>query len=195
MNISAVIIAGGESRRLNGINKSRILVDEKTVIERQRAVIQQIIASLYTISDTPLLPDIPNYADEFKKMGPIVGIYTALKHLTSDYIFAFSCDMPFLNSNLILAMIKQIESAPCDALVPKHSKGIEPLHAIYKKTIIPTIEEQFYAGNYQIRAFFNKINMAFFDTDTHGYGNNCFFNINYPEDIIKANEYASRIKS
>lgn len=193
MNILAVIIAGGESRRLNGINKSFIVIDKKTIIQRQREVITKLFASTYTIAKAPLMPDIPNFVDDYQNIGPLGGIYTALKYILSDYIFVFSCDMPFLNENLILDMMKHIDNPRFDALVPKHTKGVEPLHAIYKKTILPIVENQIKNKNYKVSAFFDKINISYFDIETLGYDNNCFFNINYPDDILKANEYATRI--
>jgi len=135
------------------------------------------------------------YEDEFEKIGPIAGIYTALKQAKTDYIFAFSCDMPFLNRQLIVAMIKQMETSSDEVLVPKHYQGIEPLHAIYKKTVLPIVEQQIKTQKYQIRAFFDKVKIAYFDIASYGFNNESFFNINYPEDILKANEYATRIKS
>jgi len=195
MNISAVIIAGGKSLRLNGINKSHIVVKGRTIVERQREAIQGIFSSVFTVAHNPIVPDIPNYEDEFEKIGPIAGIYTALKQAKTDYIFAFSCDMPFLNRQLIVAMIKQMETSSDEVLVPKHYQGIEPLHAIYKKTVLPIVEQQIKTQKYQIRAFFDKVKIAYFDTASYGFNNGSFFNINYPEDILKANEYATRIKS
>jgi len=194
MNISAVIIAGGKSLRLNGINKSHIVVKGRTIVEWQREAIIGLFPSVFTVAHFPIMSDWPNYEDEFQKIGPIAGIYTALKRAETDYIFAFSCDMPFLNRQLILAMIQKIENDSNEIVVPTHLYGMEPLHAIYKKSVLPVIEQQIKVQNYQIRAFFDKVKVTYFDVETNGFNNEYFFNINYPEDIIKANEYATRIK-
>ncbi|NSW44654.1 MAG: molybdenum cofactor guanylyltransferase [Bacteroidales bacterium] len=194
MNISAVIIAGGKSLRLNGINKSYIVVKGRTIVEWQREAIQGLFPFVFTVAHYPIMPDWPNFEDEFQKIGPIAGIYTALKQAKTDYIFAFSCDMPFLNRQLILAMIKKIKNDSDEVVVPKHFHGIEPLHAIYKKSVLPIIEQQINIQKYQIRAFFDKVKVSYFDIESNGFNNEYFFNINYPEDILKANEYATRIK-
>ena len=45
-NISGVILAGGASKRFNGINKTRILIDGKTIISRMiDTIVAEVIES------------------------------------------------------------------------------------------------------------------------------------------------------
>ncbi|OQX19041.1 MAG: hypothetical protein BWK75_06065 [Candidatus Altiarchaeales archaeon A3] len=76
--------------------------------------------------DEHILTDILN-------IGPLGALYLAAKNLTCDYIFFVGCDMPFLNSEIIKFMCRQIDVGK--GVVLKREK-FEPLHAIYERKFV-----------------------------------------------------------
>lgn len=189
MNISAAIIAGGKSQRMNGINKSLIKVNNIHVIRWQLLVIADIFDEYFSISKNQIIPELVNYPDINVSMGPISGIYSALVNSKNEYVFVFSCDSPFIQHNIIQEMIKTTELSKPQVLIPRHKNGIEPLHAIYHKSIIPVIEKNINNGIYKVRSMYPELNYSYFDIDNEN-TDKIFFNINYPQDIKIAEKYA-----
>ena len=95
----------------------------------------------------------------------------------------FACDMPNLSPILINSEINEFHkfAGKFQALVPKHFEGIEPLHAIYSKSVLKNIEENLLAGIYSVRSFYEKINIKYWEVEDKFVCN--FINVNCPEDL------------
>lgn len=59
---------------------------------------------------------------------PLAGVYTGVLHANGP-AFVCACDMPFLNPALIRYLAALVGDA--DAVIPRHGRGYEPLHAVY----------------------------------------------------------------
>jgi len=59
---------------------------------------------------------------------PLAGVYTGVLHANGP-AFVCACDMPFLNPALIRYLAALADDA--DVVIPRHSRGYEPLHAVY----------------------------------------------------------------
>jgi molybdopterin-guanine dinucleotide biosynthesis protein A len=137
--------------------------------------------ALYREWDVPVIPDmLPN-------KGALGGIYTALQAAPTIYVFCVACDMPFFNSDLLQAMVVQSEAY--DALVPCLPDGLHPLHAIYSKHCLSSIETLLRQNRLKISGFFPLVNIRYLNTediqpfDPHF---ESFINLNTWEDVEKA---------
>lgn len=66
--------------------------------------------------------------------SPLIGLYSTFKELDRlnyDHVFALSCDMPFIQENVISLMIQKLNRYDC--CIPRWSENdfLEPLFAIY----------------------------------------------------------------
>ncbi len=195
MSIAVCILTGGTSYRLSGIRKDQIMINKRSIFQRQLSVVKQVVDDVFTVGKNSIANGIPNVKDKITSIGPLGGIFTALLYTKSDYVFVFSCDMPFLNKNLIQAMINEIQKTNSDVLVPHYDNKIEPLHAIYKKSIVKYIEKQIKNKQYKIRLLYEILDVHYFEVDAFFNPEVSFYNINYPEDIIKAEIYAKTMES
>jgi molybdopterin-guanine dinucleotide biosynthesis protein A len=81
-SISGIILAGGANRRFNGMTKSNIIIDGKTIISRITDTIRDIFDEIIIVTNTP--EEFKEYnkykivSDQFLKVGPIGGIHAAL---------------------------------------------------------------------------------------------------------------------
>jgi molybdopterin-guanine dinucleotide biosynthesis protein A len=168
------------------------MVNNRSIIQRQLLVLKQFIDDVFTVGNNTI--NIPNFKDKYTSIGPLAGIFTALSYARGNYVFVFSCDMPFLNKSLIQAMISTIYDLNVDVLVPLHNDKIEPLHAIYKKSIVDYVENQIKNKQCKIRLLYQWLDVVYFEVDKSYNPEISFFNINYPEDIIKAEVYAKTME-
>ena len=122
-NISGVILAGGENRRFNGLPKSKIVIDGKTIIARILDTINEIFDEIIIVTNSP--EEYKEYSnckivsDHFLKAGPLGGIHAALKGTSNEAIFVFAGDMPLLDKKLIISQInyfneRHIADAPVE---------------------------------------------------------------------------------
>ena len=124
------------------------------------------------------------------RIGPAVGIYTALTHATSKYVFMTACDMPLVDPSHIEFMKRALEYHAYlpDALVPMNGRYIEPLYSFYSADMADMMEEEIRAGNYKIHRILDKCNTLYledhysriFDEELA-----MFTNINYAADLDK----------
>jgi molybdopterin-guanine dinucleotide biosynthesis protein A len=193
VNISGVILAGGDSKRFNGITKSNIVIGGKTIISRITDTISEIFDEIIIVTNTPEdFKDIGNCRlvnDKFVKAGPLGGIHAALMESSKNALFVFAGDMPFPDRKLILQQIKKFNTRKCDILVPGNKKFIEPLHAIYRKSILKPLEDYLEANqNFAVREFLKSVGVNYFEFEDRELAKKAFTNINSIQDILSAEE-------
>lgn len=189
-DIAAVILADGKNSRIKQ-EKSLLKIGDLSLIEAQIKLLSTIFSKLYIVTSKPALkhklPNIPQIQDYYKNCGPLGGIHSALLHSELDNVFIFACDMPNLSSELIRWQIDKYRSISCDALVPYHRDGIEPLHSIYARSCLFPIESNLKQNLCSVRSFYKRINVRFLDVADEQILH--FHNINTHNDLQEAEKY------
>src|SRR4029079_5558835 len=132
MNLSAVILAAGESRRM-GQDKAWLAVGAQPLITRALAAvrdsgIQEIFISGragvdYSALRCPVLFDLhPN-------CGPLGGIQPALARASAPMVLVLAVDLPRMTSGFLRTLAEHC--GPGTGAVPKLRGELEPLAAIY----------------------------------------------------------------
>ena len=197
--VTAIILAGGQSRRL-GRDKAVEPFHGEPLIRRviRRAVaavaageVVVVVASPERAAALPLEPAHRAAVDVFPGGGSLGGIYTGLEASATEWALVAACDMPFLSAPLLEYMAGLREGY--DAVVPVVEGRPEPTHALYARRCRPAIEHKLRAGELKISGFFDEVAVRYvaedevrrFDPELLS-----FFNINRPEDLTRALELA-----
>lgn len=189
MNIACSILAGGKNSRLGGKNKALIKIDTFSIIEKNIECMEKLFDEIIIVSNKPqdfafLNNSIKIVPDLIKNIGPLGGIYTSLYYSKKQSVFITPCDMPFLNVDLINLIIQNYYTCKCDIFAPRINRNIEPLHAIYNKSILEKLYNYIIkTNNYSIRGFYKKVNVHFLDLENNEINNKAFTNINTIDDI------------
>ncbi|MEO7912703.1 MAG: molybdenum cofactor guanylyltransferase [Roseiflexaceae bacterium] len=203
---SAIVLAGGLSRRLGQDKRCLRLwgAAAPTLLEHVVGIVARLCADVIVVLNDPadwahlparLVPDV--YADG----GALGGIYAGLLAANHEFALAIACDMPFLNAELLGAMLTHPRNY--DVLVPRtlqpgtarNALGVEPLHAIYAKSCHAPIQATLASGRRQITAFFPAVCVAYVEPDEirrYDPAGRSFLNLNTPEQIA---EVELRVKS
>ncbi|MBC8458726.1 MAG: molybdenum cofactor guanylyltransferase [Deltaproteobacteria bacterium] len=188
-NFTGVIPAGGQSRRM-GRNKAMLKIGNHTIVERVLAALKEVTATQLLVTNSPeeyAFLNIHKKSDIFPKKGALGGIYTGLAASETPYCLVVACDMPFVNPKFLQYMAQRIEGY--DIVIPQHSKGYEPLCAIYAKTCMPHIEALFLADCLKIIEVFPRVSVRIItETEIHAFDQDgwMFFNVNTEEDYQQA---------
>lgn len=78
--------------------------------------------------------------DEVAYQGPVGGILYGLRAARSELCFVTSCDAPFLNLDLIAFLVAQMNDH--EVVVPHWQERLQPLHAVYRRGVVPLLQEQ-----------------------------------------------------
>lgn len=188
-DIAAAILAGGKNSRMAGSNKAFISINGTPIIQRTIELLEEIFDEVILATNTP--EDFRLYKervvitkDIIKGIGPLAGIHSALSQTSKEGVFFVACDMPFLHIDLIRKELTCFNKAGCDCLVPRIGSYIEPLHAIYKKSIKDAIQS--FAkdnGNYSIRNFLKTRDVFCWDLEDNIFNRKIFKNLNTKEDL------------
>ena len=103
--------------------------------------------------------------DRYPDRGPIGGIHTILSQCKSQAIFFVSCDIPFLSGELSKEICEYLED-DVQAVITVTAEGrIQPLCGIYKKTVLPLLEQQIFDKNYKLTTFLDKLEVKYIRLD------------------------------
>jgi molybdopterin-guanine dinucleotide biosynthesis protein A len=132
MKISAVLLAGGESRRM-GQDKATVLFRRKPLWQVQLDLLRalrprEIFVSART--DPSWRPsDCEFVADMAPSRGPLGGIAATLPRITTSHLFTLAIDMPFMTADYVSSLCGKI--APGIGAMPVIHGRAEPLAAVY----------------------------------------------------------------
>jgi molybdenum cofactor guanylyltransferase len=133
-DVSAVLLAGGESRRM-GTDKATLLFRGKPLWQVQLETLrrlrpQEIFVSAKT--DPSWRPaDVRFVADIPPSCGPLSGLAASLVKIHTAHLLALAIDMPFMTVNYLRSMCDVIE--PGRGVVAKIENRAEPLAALYPR--------------------------------------------------------------
>lgn len=144
---TGIILAGGQSSRFGGSDKSLILFNGKPLIEYPLTLLKQYCSEIIISSNNDNLKHYPYkfVKDEFPGKGPLSGIHSCLKKSKSLFNFVLSCDMPFIPGKLVEIMLSG--TGNYDLVIPFHNGFYEPMCAVYSCNLIPVIEKLLISGN------------------------------------------------
>ena len=197
---SSIILCGGQSRRM-GRDKGSLIIKDKPMIKYILSTLNnEIDEAIIVLNDSERIDQYKQFIkskeytyqikfieDKIKNKGPISGILTGLENISTEYAIVFPCDNPFITKNTIQTLFNEIEETT-QAVVPYHDpknklKTSEPLHAIYNKNIIPTINELILKDSLHIKGIIEKIDTKFVLIDNKKILKKEFRNLNRPKDL------------
>ncbi len=185
--LTGIILSGGKSSRM-GKEKGLVDFQGKPLISYAIQLLEPIVDSIVIGANNELNAyrefGYPIVEDEIKGIGPIGGIFSTLKYTKTQRNVIVSCDMPFLEAELLKFIYEKMQDF--DVLVASHGDNkVEPLCGIYSKNILPEIEDSIQKGNYKLMDFFKNIRFATvkIDASLPFYDEKLFYNINSPADI------------
>lgn len=132
MNVSAVLLAGGQSLRM-GQDKATVTFRGKPLWQIQLNTLQNLRADEIFISarSAPSWcpPELQFVPDEPPSRGPLSGVAAALGHIATGHLLVLAIDMPLMTGEYLRSLCDQIASER--GVLPMIDGRAEPLAAIY----------------------------------------------------------------
>ncbi len=179
--VSAIVLSGGLSSRM-GEDKCDLKFDGETLlniqIDKLKSIgINDIIASGYRGNNS----NAKVVKDEIMK-GPLSGILIGLKNIQNDRAFVISVDVPLVRRMSIKKIINYSYEKDIDMVMIRHNGNHEPLMGVYKKSLIPKIEEILTGNKFSVMKLADVCEYEFLDIDDD---DKYFLNVNNKDDYNK----------
>ena len=192
---TAIIMAGGDSRRM-GSDKASLLLGEQTLLQRVTAILQQVFREvLVSVRQHRPEIDLPQVCDTIPNAGPLAGLCAGLAHVSTrspptPWIFAVATDMPFVQ----IALIERLAQARSgfQAVVPIVHGHPQPLAAFYSASALNTLQTILASeGKHSLRAALAQLNVCYLDESQLQESDpelRSFMDLDTPQDLDKARQ-------
>lgn len=181
-DITGIVLAGGRSSRF-GSNKALSEFSGKSFLQNSVELLipytqQVVVSGSYPEYETLQLPVLK---DEIPGIGPMGGIYTALKQCTTDWFLILTCDMPLISAPIITQMLNAYDQG--DVIGWNQGENGGPFPLLISKDVIQWIEKNIREKKYSVKQLFQwKKSYCLNISDEWS---SCFVNINTLHDYKK----------
>ena len=187
--MTGIILAGGRSSRM-GSPKALLPFAGEPLIVHIVSRLQRLFDEIVVVAaPEQQLPEIPVtlVRDDVAFQGPVGGIYYGLRAARGEVCFVTSCDSAFSSPPFISHLISLAPGF--DAVVPRWEGRLQPLHAVYRRTILPVLEAQLANGELRPVSVYDKVPTRVVEEDEirrFDPQGDSFFNMNTPKDYDEA---------
>lgn len=186
-SVTVVILAGGQSKRMQVQNKATVLFEGKPlithVIDRMKTQVKHIVINThrnqkdFEIFHLPLIDDILDIQE-----GPLLGILTSLQAIKTDWIQFVPCDTPNLPSDLIAILMKEVEAEKTLVAVPETSDGLQSTCLLCHSSTLNNLQIFFNQGGRKIEDWIRQLAFSIVQFNDKSQ----FLNVNTQEELKKA---------
>jgi molybdopterin-guanine dinucleotide biosynthesis protein A len=188
MKISAVLLAGGESRRM-GKDKATFLLYGKPLWQIQLELLRKLEPTEILVSartDPVWRPaDAQFVADDPPSCGPLSGLAASLAKMCTKHLLALAIDMPFMTEKYLTFLCSQIE--PRRGVIAKIEDRFEPLAAIYPQEALANVQSALSGEDFSLQTVTSRLVAAgklevMLVTSQE---RKLFLNVNEPTDLLR----------
>ncbi|WP_248926028.1 molybdenum cofactor guanylyltransferase [Paenibacillus hamazuiensis] len=139
--LSGVILAGGPNRRMGGENKAFLLVDNKTIVERQIREMKKGCSEIIIVTNDPapfmktVDRSIRIITDYIPGKGPLSGMHAGLTLAKNRNVWVVGCDMPFISIQAAMLLLEKKEEG-VEAVIPFVNHISYPFHGVFDKSCV-----------------------------------------------------------
>jgi molybdopterin-guanine dinucleotide biosynthesis protein A len=191
MKCTGVVLSGGKSERM-GKDKGLMVFGEEPLVKRNLRFLEGLCDEVL-ISANDAAYEAFGYTviqDRYKGIGPIAGIYEALRQAKHEWVLMLSCDLVFPEGDLLAALIDAMKEG-FDLVAYKKGERAEPLFACYSKALLPMVEARIERGEYKLQHLIRETKAGFLNIpligDAAGKEQEAeIINVNTREDYARA---------
>ena len=183
-DITAVILAGGQGRRMGGQDKGLIEFNGKALVEILIAELERQSLGIVINANRNLdryrdygFPVINDQLQDYQ--GPLAGFASAMDSVDTDFILTLPCDGPQLAADYAARFIASQQQSGASICVAFDGERLQPVHALIKVDLRASLGQFLDAGDRKIDRWYalhDYVQTDFSDC------REMFRNINTPSD-------------
>lgn len=166
--ITAVILAGGKARRMDGVDKGLSAFHGRPMIEHVITALRPQVGRLiisanrnqgrYRAYGYPVVTDmVEDYA------GPLAGIASGMQAANTPHVLCVPCDAPFVPDTLALTLSRTLAEQQADICVAHDGVRMQQLFALLRRELLPALLEHLAAGGRRVESWYARQRLAVAD--------------------------------
>jgi molybdopterin-guanine dinucleotide biosynthesis protein A len=186
--VTGVVLAGGQGRRMGGVDKGLVELDGKPmiahVLDRFRPQVAELLINANQNTERYGAFGYPVVADAVGGFaGPLAGLHAAMARATHSLVATVPCDSPFLPSDLVQRLMEGLATNDAELAVARTFDQPHPVFCIVRATVLPHLTAFLEEGGRKIDAWYAtlKVIEVHFDDEA-----DAFRNINTREELGQA---------
>ena len=187
-DITALVLAGGKSRRMGGKDKGLLPFADGTLIGHVVKAILPQVGSVLISANRNLeeyrrlgFPVVADPLDDFQ--GPLAGFLAGLEQMQTEYLLTLPCDGPFVAANLAQRLAAGLTAVDAEIAVAHDGQRLQPVYALLHRGVVSDLRQALEQGERKIDRWYPRnrwVTVDFSDVPAQ------FSNINTPEDYASA---------
>ena len=189
-NISAIILAGGQAKRMGGRDKALVRF-------RSRPMIDWIVKTLSPQVKSVMINASRNF-EQYRRFcnnlfsdklngfqGPLAGFQVGISHSETPFLATVPCDSPGLPENLIERLSAPLTDPRIDLTVVSINSRLQPVFSILRKDLRLSLDNFLESGERKIDRWYSTLNIETVDFTEQI---DAFVNFNTVEEIKKSEQ-------
>lgn len=183
-SITGLVLAGGQARRMGGLDKGLLGVAGRPMIEYVLAGLRPQVGPLlinanrnlerYATYGHRVVPDT-----RVGFLGPLAGVLSALAVLETDYLLTAPCDSPLVAPDLAERLHAALVAQEADIAVAHDGQRPQPTFLLLRRGLAGDLAAFLDSGGRKIDRWFERHRLAEADMSHRP---ECFVNVNDPEE-------------
>lgn len=185
-DITAVILAGGKARRMDGVDKGLTNLNGRALIDYIISVLRPQAGEILINANRNLqqysrygLPVVSDMLGGY--FGPLVGMATGMHTTDRPYIVTVPCDSPLIPGTLVETLYRSLDEQQADISVAHDGTRMQPVFALLRCKLLPDLLAYLDEGGRKIDTWYDRQRLAIADFSGSP---DTFLNLNTPQDKL-----------
>ena len=186
--ITGIVLAGGQGRRMGGVDKGWVELEGRPMIAHVLARLAPQVADVLINANQNLeryagfgLPVVPDAVGGFA--GPLAGLHAGMARATRPQVVTVPCDSPFLSLDLVTRLARGLEDGRAELAVAKTFDQPHPFFSLVRRNVLPHLAAFLETGGRKIDAWYATLSVVEVNFDDEA---DSFRNINTTDELAAA---------
>jgi len=186
--VTGVILAGGMGRRMNGVDKGLVLLQQQEMIGWVVDILKPNVSEVIINANR----NIANYEkfaasvvrdsiDGFQ--GPLAGFEAGMSAANTEWVYTCPCDSPRQSQSLLPHMFQSVTKNDADIGVAFDGERTHPVFSLVRTDLLQSLRTYLEAGERKIDRWFDQHKLLTVDCSEYSAS---FVNINTEEELKRA---------
>lgn len=160
-DLTGLILAGGQGRRLGGADKGLLPWAGRPLVEWAIAALERQVrtlaisanrhAPIYAAYGYPVIADRqPGYP------GPLAGLASALREIRDGWVLCVPCDTPYVPPDLGVRLAAALANGGAEIAMATDGIGPHPLHALIPVALADSLERYLACGERSVLGWYRR---------------------------------------